>query len=351
MKWESQKATTTLKSIIISMGHTGAIIPTGELEPIEVGGVTISHVLLNNYDYIKELDLTIGCQIEIERAGDVIPHISSVLTKTQNPIMPPINCFSCNTVLIKKGVNYLCENPSCQERNYQKIKSYITKRNIKFLGEEILRTIYQREIIKEITDLYNLNKDDLINLPCGKGIIGERRTNTILNEIEKSKKCPLNELFGCLGIPFLGRRQAEIMMSFGINTTEKFQNLTVEQLSSFEGFGTNGGTEIPKSVAIIQGIKKEEKLIQNLLKILQIPELNKKDHQFSNKSFCFTGIRMNQEQKKKFQEIGAIEKGSVSKNLDYLVVKSENSTSDPLSSTATLVIIPIFCELACPNLL
>ena len=126
------------------------------------------------------------------------------------------------------------------------------------------------------------------------------------------------------------------MMSFGINTTEKFQNLTVEQLSSFEGFGTNGGTEIPKSVAIIQGIKKEKELIQNLLKILQIPELNKKDHQFSNKSFCFTGIRMNQEQKKKFQEIGAIEKGSVSKNLDYLVVKSENSTSTKMTKATEL---------------
>jgi DNA ligase (NAD+) len=102
IKFTSLKAITTLEGILITQGHTGAMIPTGMLKPVQIGGVTVSNVLLNNYDYIEQLGLTEGCQLEIERAGDVIPHTSRVINKTNIPIVPPTECIVCKSTLAKE---------------------------------------------------------------------------------------------------------------------------------------------------------------------------------------------------------------------------------------------------------
>ena len=130
LKYENETAETTLLDVLVTIAHTGAMVPTGMLNPVQVGGVTISNVLLNNYDYVKELGLTKGCKLIIERAGGVIPHIQSVLTHTDTPINPPEKCISCGGKLTKDGVHWLCTNEDCDGVGIRKVKSWITKRGI-----------------------------------------------------------------------------------------------------------------------------------------------------------------------------------------------------------------------------
>jgi DNA ligase (NAD+) len=335
VKFASQKAITVLEGIMVSQGHTGAMIPTGVLKPVRVGGVTISHVLLNNYDYIKELGLTEGCQIEVERAGDVIPHVNRVIDITNKPIVPPTKCIVCNSDLVKEGVHWTCKNDACDGKAFQRLKNWVTKREIKFVGDELLAELFNHHNILTPADLYTLKEEDLYKVKRGQGIVGTA-SKQIMVEINKSRSCELNDLIGSLGIQFMGRRQAEIMMSQGIDTLEKFMSVTVEQLKSLPGFSEEGS----KAPGIVAGIQKAKPQIEKLLEYIMIiqPEKVKVNtsHPLSGKSVCFTGVRLKGDEVTKFQAAGAKEKSGVAKGLDYLVAKDVGSGSSKMQKAASL---------------
>lgn len=291
LKWEAMKAETVLLGVELTIGHTGAIIPTGKFQPVPIGGVTVSSVLLNNFDYIQALDLEIGDTVLVERAGDVIPHVVRVVSKPESrkPIIPPANCPFCGFKLEKIGVHVFCKNKECDGRNLGLVDSWIRKRNIKFIGDSILEMLYEKGLVRKPQDLYALNEEYLANLPLGNGIVGER-AKTIIFEIEKSKECSLNEFIGSLGVKFLGRRQAEIMVSQGVDTLEKFQTISIDELSVMEGFSTT------KATGIVEGLAEMKETIKALLdagvKITETKKEIKKEvvmGKLSGKSFCFTG--------------------------------------------------------------
>jgi len=291
LKWEAAKAETVLLGIELTIGHTGAIVPTGKFEPVSIGGVTVSSVLLNNFDYIQGLDLAIGDTVLVERAGDVIPHVVRVVKKAifRSFIVPPAECPFCGSKLVKIGVHMVCKNDTCDGRNLGLVESWLRKRNIKFIGDSILAMLYEKGIVRKASDLYYLKEGDLVNLPLGNGIVGERAKG-IITEIEKSRECPLNEFVGSLGVKFLGRRLAEIMIGKGIDTLEKFQNIDIENLSKMEGFSTTKATGIVEGlVAVTETIRA---LLEAGVKITEVHKEPKKEGamgKLNGRSYCFTG--------------------------------------------------------------
>lgn len=291
LKWEAAKAETVLLGIELTIGHTGAIVPTGKFEPVSIGGVTVSSVLLNNFEYIQGLDLAIGDTVLVERAGDVIPHVVKVVKKAtvRTFMVPPVECPFCGSKLEKSGVHVFCRNDDCDGRNLGLVESWIRKRNIKFIGDSILAMLYEKGIVRKAQDLYYLKEGDLVNLPLGNGIVGERAKG-IISEIEKSRECPLNEFVGSLGIKFLGRRLAEIMIGKGIDTLEKFQSIDIGSLSKMEGFSTT------KATGIVDGLAAVTDTVSELLKAgVTITEAKKEVKKevvmgkLNGKIYCFTG--------------------------------------------------------------
>jgi DNA ligase (NAD+) len=338
LKWEAMKAETVLIDVELTIGHTGAIIPTGKFNPVPIGGVTVSSVLLNNFDYIKGLGLEIGDTVLVERAGDVIPHVVRVVSKpkSRKPIIIPTDCPFCGFKLEKIGVHFFCKSEDCDGKNLGLVDSWIRKRNIKFIGDGILEMFYEKGLVRKPQDLYYLKEEGLFNLPLGNGIVGER-AKTIISEIEKSKECSLNEFVGSLGVKFLGRRLAEIMVSQGIDTLKKFQTISINELSVMEGFSTIRAT------GVVEGLAEMKETIQALLdagvKITETKKEIKKEVTVGklNGSFCFTGgiskidengVRFTRKRMWELvEQNGGVVHESVKPNTNFLVQVDPSSSS------------------------
>jgi len=170
IKFEAMGAATKLVSVELTIGHTGAIIPTGKLQPVNIGGVTISSVLLNNYDEIRRLDIAVGDTVRVIRAGDVIPKVESVLERPENrqPILPPENCIVCGEPLVVEGASLLCTNEECEGKAIRRIKSWVKKRDIKFLGDDLLERLFEEHGVKEPHQLYALDYEFLSQVKRGE---------------------------------------------------------------------------------------------------------------------------------------------------------------------------------------
>lgn len=342
VKFESLGAETKLVSVELTIGHTGAIIPTGKVEPVEIGGVTVSSVLLNNFEFIEKLGVAIGDTVRVIRAGDVIPYAEEVMVRPKNrqPIVPPEKCIACGSKLVKDGAHIFCRNEECEGQEFQKLKSYVNKRNIKFLGEELLLTLYENHNIKTPPDLYKLTEEFLSKVKSGNGVVGSN-AKRIMPEIEKSKKVQLCDFFGSLGLKLLGRRQAEILVGAGINTFDKFMNLKVSDILGIPGFGTSA-TEGSKGDVIVAGLKSAKGLIQGLLDAgveidkAQIQKTVIEGAKLSGWVVCFTGVRPQPDEEAKFVSLGGVLKDGVSKSLSHLVVKDTNSTSNKATKAKEL---------------
>jgi DNA ligase (NAD+) len=328
-KFQAMEATTKLLGVKLSLGHTGAVYPTADLAPVQIGGVTVTSALLNNYEEIERLGIAINDEVKVVRRGDVIPKVEGLIKKAENriTITPPDKCWHCDTTLIKDGVHIFCKNEECKGKLYRLLKSWIDKRGILHIGDELLTTLYENYNIKEPADLYKLNEEILAAIPRGAGVVGSNAVR-IMAELEKSKECPLNEFVGSLGIKFLGRRQAEIMIEQGINTLNKFTCVKSEDLTNLEGFSKT------KAEAIVEGLQKcterMKALLDNGVKIVEPSTVKAPEGEqvLTGRVVCFTGVRPTTEENNLFIELGGSVKSGVSKNLTHLVVKDIDTMSN-----------------------
>ena len=290
IKFEAQGAVTELLSVELTIGSNGAIVPTGKFRPVQIGGVTVSSSLLSNFDEIKRLDIAVGDTIYVSRRGDVIPKIERVIDRptTRHPILPPETCIVCGAKTEFFGAYLLCTNDGCVGTEFRRLLKYVKKRDIKFLGEETLAELYENHNIKTPPDLYTLTEEYLSKVPRGMGIVGEG-AKVIIEEIDKSKIVQLKDLLGCLCIPMLGRRQTEILMGLGVDTLDKFFNITADELMKLPGF------KDAKSTAIVNGIQAARLLIGKMTQILILQENKKEEpimasgNKLAGRQFCFTG--------------------------------------------------------------
>lgn len=225
-KFDSSGAETVLTGVVISGGHTGAIVPTGQLQPVDIGGTTVSSVSLVNFDEIARLDLAVGDSVWVIKANDIIPKVVRVTHRPENrkPILAPHSCPFCRGEVGRRintggdeGVILECRNAACPKKSSGKINRWISSLDILGIGDVVLESMLDQLAIEDAADLYTLKDrfNELANLVTHAERdlkLGEKRTTSILEAIEAKRVLSLSQFLGSLGLEHLGKRRVEIMI-------------------------------------------------------------------------------------------------------------------------------------------
>jgi DNA ligase (NAD+) len=325
-KYPARQETTVVNDIIVQVGRTGTLTPVAVLEPVQVGGVTVSRSTLHNMDEIERLGLQIGDTILIERAGEVIPHVLKVVKEGKNrrAFRMPTKCPECGSAIHKAEgeVAYRCVNAACPAKRKESLLHFAGRHamDIDGLGEKIVDQLVDEGLVKDVADLYSLKLEQVANLER----MAEKSAQNLLDEIAASKKQPLSRLIYALGMRFVGERTGQLLAeNFG--SLEELEEAKPEDLEKVAEVG-------PKvSEAIVEFFSEpaNRKLIKKLYAAGVRPTAEKreiKSQKFAGKSFVFTGAlqrRSREEAGEVVQQHGGKLSGSVSKKTDYVVVGTD----------------------------
>ncbi|MGB2890848.1 MAG: NAD-dependent DNA ligase LigA [Candidatus Acidiferrales bacterium] len=325
-KYPAHQETTVVKEIQVNVGRTGALTPVAFLEPVAIGGVTVSRSTLHNMDEIERLNVHAGDTVLIERAGEVIPHVVKVVKhgKEEKPFKMPENCPVCGTRIHKAEdeVAYRCVNASCPAKRKESLLHFASRQamNIDGLGEKIVDQLVDKGIVKDFAGLYHLDLKTLADLER----MGEKSAQNLLDEIAASKQNSLDRLIYGLGIRFAGERTAQLLAEhFG--SLEKIAQATVEELEEV----TEIGPKVAASIAEFFSEKVNRDVIKRLKEAgVRMTEQRKapKDARFAGKTFVFTGTlahRSREEAEQLVAAHGGKAGSSVGKSTSYVVVGSD----------------------------
>jgi len=325
-KYPARQETTVVNDIIVQVGRTGALTPVAMLEPVQVGGVTVSRSTLHNMDEVERLGVQIGDTVLIERAGEVIPHVLKVVKEGKNrkPFRMPKHCPECGSTIhhVEGEVAYRCVNAACPAKRKESILHFASRHamNIDGLGDKIVDQLVDKGLVKDVADLYSLKEDDVAALER----MAEKSAQNLLEEIEGSKKNSLARLIYALGMRFVGERTGQLLAEH-FSSLEELAAADEEQLVAVNEVG-------PKVAAAIAEFFSEpanRQLIKRLNKTGVHPTAEKrevKSQKFAGKSFVFTGglaNRSREEAGELVQQHGGKVSGSVSKKTDYVVVGTD----------------------------
>jgi len=340
IKFPHKSSITTLEDATISVGHTGSIIPTANLKEVRIGGVNVTHALLNNWDEIGRLDVSIGDTVEVILAGDIIPKIIRCVERSPNrkEILEPTECPSCGKPTSRElrgnhGAVTYCSDPlNCPTVLREKIDHWIgsSKKGVGIMdiGENILAALWDNNLVSDPADLYTLTVDDLKDLTLESGVrVGSSRAVKIVENIASKKNLSLPMFLGSIGIDLLGRRRVKILRDAADSKldslddwldTEKFGELKIKGL----------GKSIKQSV--IRGIETNRKLIEKFIAngvTIDYPTATTiiTEKPFDGINFCLTGSR---ECSDDITRLGGELKSSISKKVNYLVQKDALSTTN-----------------------
>jgi len=350
-KYPARQETTLVREILVSVGRTGVLTPFAVFEPVTIGGVTVSKSTLHNLDEVRRLNVHAGDTVLVERAGEVIPHVLSVVKHGTQEVEfeMPGKCPICGTRIHKDEdqVAYRCVNVSCPARRRESILHFAGRHamNIDGLGEKIVVQLLEKGLVKDVADLYKLDLDTL----AGLDRMAEKSAQNLLDEIGASKKSPLPRLIYALGIDFVGERTAQLLAShFG--SMEKLANASLDDLMEVNEVG-------PK---VAQGVADffSEPVNKKLIDRLRAAGVNMKEERqapkgtkFAGMTFVFTGTLANRSREQAeglvVQQGGKVG-SSVSKKTSYVVVGTDpGSKFDKAKSLS----VPILDEAAFENLL
>ncbi len=331
-KFSAQQATTKVKNVIWQVGRTGILTPVAILEPVLIGGVTVTHATLHNMDEIKRLGLKIGDTVIIERAGDVIPKIVKVLKElregSERNIYVPKRCPMCQSQVVKKEgeVAYRCSNPSCYAVNLRKLIHWASKgaADIEGLGKKVIEQLVKEGLVSDIADFYTLTEGDLMPLER----FAEKAARNLIEAIQEKKKLTLSRFLYALGIRHVGEETAnlisqEVLANFKIDSLRDLvsimKNISKEKLEKIKDIGPIVADSIYNWFHKDSNIKLLEKLEKVCFKIEQ-EKIKKK---LEGKTFVLTGALetlAREQAKEKIRELGGKTSSSVSKKIDYVVV-------------------------------
>ena len=328
-KYPAQQMETTLNAITLQVGRIGTITPVAELEPIFVGGSTVSRATLHNEDFIKELDVRIGDSVFVEKGGDVIPKVAAVnLKKRKNNSSSfkfPLRCPECNSKIFRPEgeAAYYCENFECPAQVRGRIEHFAQRRamNIEGLGEAIIDLLVNENLIHNIADIYSLKKDQIAALER----MGEKSAQNLLDGIEASKHLPFNRVLFGLGIRFVGEGVAKLL-SENFSSIGDLKDASQENLEQIDGIGPR----IAESIVRFFKDKHSQQLVDRLAKArVQLTSEKKKitgNSAVAGKTFVLTGgleTMSRDEAKEKIESLGGKSVSSVSKKTDYVIVGSD----------------------------
>jgi len=267
---------------------------------------------------IARLGIGIGDIIALEKAGDIIPKIRSVIEHKNSPIEIPKNCPSCGSELENDGIRLMCLSDECPRKNFTRILNWIKVVEIDQFGESLAEELSQQGKLKSIADLYRLQRDDISSIEGW----GELSADTIMQNIEKSRGISAEKMLTAVGIPGISVSTAgELLKQYG--SILALFNVTIEQLITVKGFSDVSAGNV------VAGLKKYQDEIQGLLKIITLEIKEKAEGVLSGKSFCFTGeMSLPRSQ---FQAMvtrhGGKNLSSVTKDLSYLVCNEDKGSS------------------------
>lgn len=325
-KFEAQEATTKLLGVEWNVGRSGRVGPTALLEPIELAGVTVKRATLNNMDDIKRKGVRIGAEVFVRRSNDVIPEIMGVVPESlegSEEIKAPKVCPACGSHLVLDGAHYFCENTlSCKPQLVKSIVHYASREamNIAGFSEKTAEQLFEKLNIKSISDLYKLNKEELMTLEK----FGEKKAQNLLDAIEKSKDCELYAFIYALGIPNVGAKTAKDLVK-RFKSLEGLKKATLEELVEVSDVGDI-------IAECVYEFFREEKVLNTINELLNLGVNPKYEEQevteslFKGKTVVVTGSLEDYTRisiKEKFESLGAKVSGSVSKKTDYVLAGEE----------------------------
>ena len=327
-KFPAQQETTKVKAIKLQVGSTGAITPVAELEEVTISGSVVKRATLHNQDEIRRKDIRIGDTVLIQKAGEVIPEVVKVIkgkrTGKEKKFVMPTLCPTCGEEVERSEgeVVYRCINPACPDQVRGRIRHFASRNamDIEGLGPAIIDQLVEKNLIKDISDLYFLKRDDLLSLER----MAEKSANNLLKAIEESKKKSLANLIYGLEIRYVGVHTSEVITRY-YSALDKFKKASLKELIKINEIGPKIAESIihffkeKENLAIIERLRKadlnfsqeEEKARKE--KVVQI---------LAGKQFVLTGTLKDftrTQAKEIISELGGRVTGSVSKKTDYVV--------------------------------
>jgi DNA ligase (NAD+) len=338
-KYETEQQPTVLKNVRWQVGKGGNLTPVGELEPVFIGGVTVTNVTLHNIEQVQRLDLHLGDTIIVERAGEVIPYVVEAdpekRPKGAKPVAAPTKCPSCGAEVEKEAdTPYIrCLNPACPAQLKERLRWYCHRgqMDIEGLGDVLVDQLVEEGLVRGFADLYSLKADQIATLTSeveqgGKTVkrtVGEKVAAKVVQNIANSKSQPLDRLLAGLGIRHVGNRVAHLLAA-NFGSLDALSKSTPEQLSAVNEIGPAIATSVHDFFASPSG----QKTIAALQKAGVDPQMEVVKPEdaaslpLAGKTVVVTGT-LTKYDRKAIEDLivknGGKASGSVSKKTDYLV--------------------------------
>jgi len=321
-KFAAKQATTQLRDIAIQVGRTGAITPVAVLEPVKVGGVTVSRATLHNFDEVRRKDIRIGDWVLVERSGDVIPQIVKSIkekrTGNEKQKNIPKKCPICSTDIshTEGEVAIRCLNRMCPARLKWRVKYYASRdaMDIDHLGGSTIDKLIEKNLIDNIADLYFLKKGDILTLEGFK----DKSAQNLIDSIDNSKKQDLSRLIYGLGIRHVGKYAAQLLAS-KYDSINELAKASPEELMEIDGLGDKTAEAVGTFFATDENIE----LIKRLKEIgVKTHQEKKTKLPFRGKKFVFTGGLSSisrPDASDLVKQVGGIVSSSIGKDIDYVV--------------------------------
>ena len=334
-KFPAEQTTTIVEDIKIQIGRTGALTPVAYLRPVNVAGSTVSRATLHNEDEIKRLDVKIGDTVIIQKAGDIIPEVVSVVrglrTGKEKKFAMPKKCPYCKTEIVKPEgeVALYCPNKNCFAVELRKLSHFVSKKafDMDGFGPNKIKQLVDEGLVSNFTDIFKLKKGDLEPLERFE----EKSADNLISAIEKSKDITLGKFIFALGIRHVGEETAVLLSKIisplskgarGIFEINVLANISREDLEAINGIGP----KVAKSIYNYFHNEENLKLVNDLLKagvsIENIENKNKISKKLTGRSFVLTGTLQHlsrDKSKEKIRALGGNISSSVSKNIDFVV--------------------------------
>ncbi len=327
-KYAARAGITKLEDIRVQVGRTGKLTPVAMLAPVLIGGTTVRNATLHNMDEIERLEVKIGDWVQVERGGDVIPKVVKVIEDKDHPrgtreFAMPDKCPVCGTRVVRTEgeVDYRCVNANCPAKLRETILHFASRgvMNIDGMGDALVTQLTERGLVKNVADIYKVTKAHLLSLER----MGDKSAQNILDEIENSKKLPLERVIYGLGIRMVGERTAQFLAEhFG--SMEALENAGVEELQNVNEVGPR----IAESIVEFFGIAANKKLVDRLREagLKLTGEKKQRGTKLAGQTFVLTGTLAHftrDEAKKMIEDAGGKVTGSVSKKTDYVVAGAD----------------------------
>ena len=326
-KFPAEQAITQLLDIGINVGRTGSLNPYAVLKPVIVSGATVRQASLHNEEDIHRKDVRIGDWVTIERAGDVIPHVVGPVldrrTGQERVFHMPSRCPVCETEIVKpeEEAMHRCPNASCPVQFFELLKHFVSKgaMDIDGLGEQWCRILIDQGLVRDVADLYYLNKEQLLELDR----MGDRLATKIINNIEASKARPLPRLLFALGILHVGSEVADLLAQRYANL-DLLTETTQEQLTGISGIGPKIAEsivayfQVPHNLQVIEKLRRADVQLQQKLVVV-----NPDQQPLLGLTFVVTGTLSSlprREAESRIKALGGGVTSSVTGKTSYLVV-------------------------------